>query len=303
MDRNRGFDINALRQQFENLLEDLVPSSSGRKPSGQRGDQTQTIPVNIVETEDATVVSAPLSGFRPDEVEVSIRGNSLSIRAQHRAQAEREGFVRREWGTATQHRSVEVPGSLDADNASAEFRSGVLTVTIPHEKPHDVTVEDDDTRIDEPESDVEGPQDAAEKAAADEVSEGAEDDGSEGEEAGSRPFYMRSSRERPRGRDKRRHSGRSRAEIEEPACADATGPEPDGGPEPAQEDDASAAGLPIEVSFSATSENEPPEVDASVPVGHTTTTPPEDAPESGDSADSEVATGIPDDADQQLPRD
>jgi HSP20 family protein len=54
----------------------------------------------------------------------------LVLRAAHRAEAEEKGGYR-EWRRQEFYRSVPLPAGVDADKIDAEYRNGVLTVTVP----------------------------------------------------------------------------------------------------------------------------------------------------------------------------
>lgn len=144
MDRNRGLDINALRQQLEDLFEDFFPAAGSRRPPGGRGDQAQHLQVNLVESEDAFVLTAPLPGFLPEDIEINVRGQNLNLRAQRKnPPGDRPNFLRREWGFGPFHRSLDLPGNVDAERASASFKLGVVTITIPKgERAKNIPVEE-----------------------------------------------------------------------------------------------------------------------------------------------------------------
>lgn len=134
MDRYRGFDINTLRQQMEDLFDDFFPSSA-RKPSGNRPpeqDASQPLPLNILETETEVIVLAPLAGLTPEDVDITVRGQTLTIKAQRRdPYPERRDYLRREWGYGPFQRNVELSFPVDADHAQARFKNGVVTLTLP----------------------------------------------------------------------------------------------------------------------------------------------------------------------------
>lgn len=145
MDRNRGLDINALRQQLEDLFEDLIPSSQDRRRGHRGNDQTQHLALNVAETDEAFTLTAPLPGFQPEDVDVTVRGQNVSLRAQHKTPpAAQENLTRHEWGQGAFQRSFELPHPVDADSATATFRQGVVTVTLPKAEPSDVPVEGED---------------------------------------------------------------------------------------------------------------------------------------------------------------
>jgi HSP20 family protein len=192
-------DINALRQQMEDLFEDFFPAAGGaRRNSGARGgEQTQSLPLNLAESDEAFTLSAPLPGFQPDDVDITVRGQNVTIRAQHKSAAgERDNLTRREWGQATYQRSFELPAPVDADQATAAFKHGVVSVTLPKAAPSTVTVEDG-----EQEAEGETP---TETQAAPEAAEEAEVPiAEESQEKDKGSFYMAPGR----GRRGRRHAG------------------------------------------------------------------------------------------------
>ncbi|HEY3268052.1 MAG TPA: Hsp20/alpha crystallin family protein [Armatimonadota bacterium] len=167
MDRNRGFDINALRQQMEDLLEDFIPGGAARRPAGGRPapDQTQTLAVNLLDADGSLVLTAPLPGMQPEDIEISVRGQSLNIRAQRKGQqADRSGYIRREWGFASYQRGLELPSAVEADKATASYRHGVITITLPKadaNRAQSIKIEDA-----EAESEAETSEAPAEKAEA-----------------------------------------------------------------------------------------------------------------------------------------
>jgi HSP20 family protein len=112
-----------------------------------------TVPVEVSETDSALEVKASLPGVKPDEVEITVHDDVLTIKAEHREDktegtpptAEGEGtesteggtksenrrFYRRELRYGAFHRSFTLPAGVDADKAEAKFENGVLSLTLP----------------------------------------------------------------------------------------------------------------------------------------------------------------------------
>jgi HSP20 family protein len=90
-------------------------------------------PVNVFDAGEAYVVKAELPGVAAEKVEIHVEGDTLTLRGE-RAFAEPStdaAYHRRERGQGQFRRVVRVPGRLATDDAKAEYRDGVLTVTIP----------------------------------------------------------------------------------------------------------------------------------------------------------------------------
>ncbi|MDP6347735.1 MAG: Hsp20/alpha crystallin family protein [Dehalococcoidia bacterium] len=90
-------------------------------------------PLDVYHTPEAVVARAVLPGVRPEDVEISIDGNSLRISASSKEEGEvkDESYLRREWHRGTYARIVSLPEGLRGDQAEAVFEDGVLTLTIP----------------------------------------------------------------------------------------------------------------------------------------------------------------------------
>jgi HSP20 family protein len=91
------------------------------------------IPLDVVEEDGAILVRASVPGLKPEDIDVSIEDNLLTIKAETKVEGERQegGFLMRELRSGTFHRSLRLPDSVDADNARTDYENGVLTVTLP----------------------------------------------------------------------------------------------------------------------------------------------------------------------------
>ena len=96
-------------------------------------ERRHAFPVDLSETDDAVVAKAALPGVNPDEVEVSVNEDLLTIKAEakHEEKDERERYLHRELTYGAFSRTVQLPTSVDSEKATAEYEGGVLTVTLP----------------------------------------------------------------------------------------------------------------------------------------------------------------------------
>jgi HSP20 family protein len=90
-------------------------------------------PLDVYETEDSLVVKAPLPGVRPEDVDISITGDILTIKGESKSEQEvkREDYHRREVRYGSFCRSVPLPTQVEHGKAEAVFEHGILTVTLP----------------------------------------------------------------------------------------------------------------------------------------------------------------------------
>ena len=96
-------------------------------------ERTRPIPVDLYETDDAVVAKAALPGVDPEDVEISVNDDLLTIKGEtkHEEKEEREHFLRRELSYGAFGRTLPLPASVDAEKATAEYEGGVLTITLP----------------------------------------------------------------------------------------------------------------------------------------------------------------------------
>ena len=90
--------------------------------------------VEIAETDDAMTISAELPGLTEKDVQVDIVDGVLSIRGERRAERSDEGryFTERFYGSFERQIPLE---NVEQDKVRAEFRNGLLTVTLPKSAP------------------------------------------------------------------------------------------------------------------------------------------------------------------------
>jgi len=82
----------------------------------------------LEEREKEVVLHAEVPGFEANELEVSLRDNILTVRAEHKEPAEGEPAKRR---LARLERSVTLPAGTDPEKVEASYRNGVLEVHVP----------------------------------------------------------------------------------------------------------------------------------------------------------------------------
>lgn len=110
--------------------------------------EMSSFPVEISETDNEVDVKAALPGVKPEDVDISVTNDVLTIKAQHREQQEdrRKGYYRREIRYGTYQRSIALPMGVDADKAKATFKDGMLHLMLPKAesmRPKQIRVEGD----------------------------------------------------------------------------------------------------------------------------------------------------------------
>jgi HSP20 family protein len=92
-----------------------------------------TLAVDMYETDENVVVKTAVPGVNAEDIQVSVAGDTLTIKAASSAEEEieRENYLRRERRQGSYCRSVTLPGGLESENASADYTDGILTLTFP----------------------------------------------------------------------------------------------------------------------------------------------------------------------------
>jgi len=92
-----------------------------------------TLPLDVSESEDAFVVRASLPGMKPEDVQITVHGDTLTIRGESKAEEEKKGehWHLRERRFGAFQRSVGLATPVDPDRAQARYDNGVLTLTLP----------------------------------------------------------------------------------------------------------------------------------------------------------------------------
>jgi HSP20 family protein len=93
--------------------------------------------VDVQEADDEIVVQAEAPGFEPNDFDIHVSGNTLTIQAEHKEEAEEkeEGYHRWEHRYGRFQRSIPLSTAIDADRVQARYHSGVLEVHLPRTQP------------------------------------------------------------------------------------------------------------------------------------------------------------------------
>jgi HSP20 family protein len=119
----------SLRDAMNMLLqESFIRPGSPSAPNGH-----VTLPLDVSETEEAFVIQASLPGIKPEDVQITVQGDTLTIRGEAREEGERkdEHWHLRERRSSSFQRSVSLATPVNSDKAEARFEHGVLTLTLP----------------------------------------------------------------------------------------------------------------------------------------------------------------------------
>ncbi len=123
-------ELMSLRQAMERLFEDSFVTPT--RILSTFGPAVAT-PIDMYHTANDMVIKATLPGVKPEEVDITITGDTLTIKGETKAEEKikREDYLYQEHRYGTSSRSVTLPSGLNTDKAEASFDNGILTLTIP----------------------------------------------------------------------------------------------------------------------------------------------------------------------------
>jgi HSP20 family protein len=100
------------------------------RPLGLRSVPRGTFPpINVYEQDEAVVVTAEVPGVKPEELELTVLGDSVALKGQRREEPSNGNrMYRRERAAGFFARTVTLPASIDPDSVRAEYRDGILRI-------------------------------------------------------------------------------------------------------------------------------------------------------------------------------
>jgi HSP20 family protein len=124
-------ELVSLRQAMDRLFEE-----SFVRPRQWVADvflEGGAMPLDIQTTVDELLVEAALPGLKPEEVDITIEGGTLTISGEHRTERkdEDESYLVHEIRRGSVSRSISLPEGLEPDRATASFANGILSLRIP----------------------------------------------------------------------------------------------------------------------------------------------------------------------------
>jgi HSP20 family protein len=122
--------LESWRQELESMFERF----GGELVAGNGEAMKTWAPrVDVEETDKEMTVKADLPGVDPKDVEISVSGNTLTVRGEKKGAKEekKKDYHRVERFEGKFYRQITLPTEADADKVSASSSKGVITITIP----------------------------------------------------------------------------------------------------------------------------------------------------------------------------
>ena len=132
-------EMMTLREAMDRLFDDAFT-----RPLSMSGVSAAPA-IDMYQTEDDVVVKATLPGLKAEDVDITITGETLTLRGEYKQEDERNdsNYHIRERRSGSFQRAILLPTDVKADKAKADFENGILTITMPiaeEVKPKSITI-------------------------------------------------------------------------------------------------------------------------------------------------------------------
>ena len=128
-------DMTQVQNQFNRLVDQMWG-----------GRQESWLPaVDVFDNKDAVVIKAELAGMDPDDIQIEVEDNVLTIKGERRFEetVDDDHYYRVERRYGSFQRSLALPQGVKPEDIAAGYEDGILTVTVPkaeEEKPKRIEV-------------------------------------------------------------------------------------------------------------------------------------------------------------------
>ena len=138
-------ELTTLQHEMNRLFSSFFDTPAGGANGGTQGLRRWVPAMDLVETDDHFVLKADLPGLGPDDVNIEVEDNVLTISGERKVEheTEREGFYRVERASGSFRRSLTLPKGVNLEDIAANFDKGVLEIRIPkpeERKPRKVSI-------------------------------------------------------------------------------------------------------------------------------------------------------------------
>ena len=128
-------------RHFDDFFSQLMGGSQCQTPQ----TNLMSIPLDVIEDEGTVTIKAAVPGVDPEELELSIENNVLTIKGEHKTEevSENAKVFRRENTYGAFSRSIRLSSQLNQEAVNASFKNGFVTITIPkfeEEKPKSLRI-------------------------------------------------------------------------------------------------------------------------------------------------------------------
>ena len=110
---------------MDKFFEDMPMASAGFVPA-----------LDVYQDADNVIIETPLPGVDPKDVNISVENDVLTIEgsSEKKSEVDEKNYYRKEIRSGSFHRAVALPAAGNGEGANAEYKDGILKITIPKEE-------------------------------------------------------------------------------------------------------------------------------------------------------------------------
>lgn len=130
-------EMDRMFEDMDSMFEDFFGQPLMRRRRGKSGFRSPAM--DIQDAGDKYLIQADIPGINKDDLEVEIKEDRLSIKAESKEEKEEKGenYVRRERGYRSFYREIPLSENVLADEAEASYKNGVLEISLPKKEPEE----------------------------------------------------------------------------------------------------------------------------------------------------------------------
>jgi HSP20 family protein len=123
-------EVESLQKEMNRLFDRLVPTDVG---NGEKMGLSFIPAAEITETPEAVQIKLEIPGMEAKDLNLEVTADSLTINGERKSEikTEEEGFTRTEFRYGKFHRVIPLPVQVDNSNVTAEYKDGILNLTLP----------------------------------------------------------------------------------------------------------------------------------------------------------------------------
>ena len=126
----------SLHKTMDRLFQESFVRPYRSSQNGEGSVAMARLPIDLYETDEELVLKARLPGVNPEDVEITINNEELTIKAELSSEAALDeakewSWYRHELYHGPLGRRIDLPTSVQSDKAEATFRNGELTLVLP----------------------------------------------------------------------------------------------------------------------------------------------------------------------------
>ena len=123
----------SLRQAMDRLFEDAFVRPRGWSQTSGTGETASSLAVDMYEAGDDLMITASVPGVRPEDIDITVQGDVLTIRGESQTEEkdEQSSYHLHERRYGRFFRQVALPHGVKSDAAEATFENGVLKLRLP----------------------------------------------------------------------------------------------------------------------------------------------------------------------------